>query len=361
VVAAACDAHPDCQAVEFSPLGRDTGNTSVGTLKGSPGRSAPLDLSRSNWTPRAYLLVRQGVQLLPAAAAVWGGAGAGAGEPRGGAEAGSSKAGPVSAAPALGHVPPEQLPPHPHPQLQDSSSGAGLSSGAIAGIALGAAFAVLVASIHAAAIMVRRRRRRRDMERLSMVVLPALDRVRTSGSMDRTALAQSGSSGGAAEVVAVVHSPMAAPLSTPRRRGGQAGPGELAAVVAQDVEAGAVGLAAEGSSSGKEAAQNADSGSSSTSRGKGDCTGGSRACGRSGGSTTPESEQQEPQAAAEHPALSWALEALREGVPQWEDVLLQESDIAFLPGVDGKPISLGKLLLPACCFLLAVLRLPCCS
>lgn len=64
-LAAACDAHPDCQAVVYAPLGRDNLNASQGTLKGTPGnRSASLDLTRANWSPRVQLLVREGVPVI---------------------------------------------------------------------------------------------------------------------------------------------------------------------------------------------------------------------------------------------------------------------------------------------------------
>lgn len=52
-VHAACEALPDCSAIEWSPLGRDGINAPVGTLKGTLGdRSATLDLRRVTWNPR---------------------------------------------------------------------------------------------------------------------------------------------------------------------------------------------------------------------------------------------------------------------------------------------------------------------
>jgi hypothetical protein len=142
-VTAACLARPDCRAVVFAPAGRDGINTSLGTLKGTPGMpEARLLLSQANSNPRTVLLVREGTQLLDGAGVAAAGGPAAAG---------------------------------------------GLSAGAIAGIAVGAAAAGLLA---AAALGAHRRRRRQGQggpggspspKQLGPPLLPIADKRAGSG------------------------------------------------------------------------------------------------------------------------------------------------------------------------------------
>ena len=49
----ACEAHPDCSAIGWNPVGREGMAGSFGSLKGTPGdRLSPLDLRRAAWNPR---------------------------------------------------------------------------------------------------------------------------------------------------------------------------------------------------------------------------------------------------------------------------------------------------------------------
>jgi len=63
-LSAACDAMQECLAIVYFPSGRNEINVAFGTLKGTAGHpwpgAPPLLLSRSNWNPRAVLLVREG-------------------------------------------------------------------------------------------------------------------------------------------------------------------------------------------------------------------------------------------------------------------------------------------------------------
>ncbi|GAB4813933.1 hypothetical protein N2152v2_000979 [Parachlorella kessleri] len=314
-ISAACNAHPDCQAFELSPQGRDAVNVSVGTLKGNPGRKGAIDLNKSNWNPRAYLLVRQGVQVTPA-----------------------------------GPVPGEDLAPGSQ-DSGNSSSGSGLSGGAIAGIVVGASAAALLAA--AAAVAVSRRRRRRAREQHQ-----PLRALRTSSREDSAGgfqLAGRHGPASAEDEPAVLHSPSAGPRSSPRRRVGGSplsagasaaasfltGPSALTGSATLPAPAAAAAAAGAAGGAGKEGGL---PGASAAARRSTVVLGGA-----AGGLSSPSSDKESSYShavtddstagAASVPA--WALEALRSSFPDWESALVSESEIDFLPGPDGKPISLG--------------------
>ncbi|KAL4432604.1 hypothetical protein ABPG77_000541 [Micractinium sp. CCAP 211/92] len=281
---AACDANPSCQAVEFSPLGRDAVNASVGSLKGTPGdRNALLDLRQVAWNPRGVLLVRNGVPLIP----------------------------------------PDAPPDAPSPSKVEGgisiagSSGSGLSGGAIAGIAVGATAAAAAAGA-AAAFVVLQRRRRRDREELASgglqpPLLPTTARssglgASNTGSSEQSAVTSSSKTGNPAgpaspySPYAIVAPPLAGvPPHLPGRPGRSASPVD---------------------------------GSEQQLPGSG---GGSPP--RSSGATSASTAQ----AAGPAPWLApWARQLLSESTAGWEEAVVQESEIMFLRGQDGQPICLGS-------------------
>ncbi|KAL4436791.1 hypothetical protein ABPG75_003930 [Micractinium tetrahymenae] len=289
-LAAACDASPSCQAVEFSPLGRDTVNASLGSLKGTPGdRGATLDLRHITWNPRAVLMVQQGVPLIP------------------------------PDAPPDSPVPPQ--PAASPDRAAGSPPDSGLSAAGIAGIAVGAAAAVVLAAAAAAFVLLQRRRRRRQAEPGVRKPQPPLLPVSTgSASASSAASADKGP--------AVLHSPKASGLSSPRLRGSPrsaaappagvppgasipGGPG-LSAFPITDSERRLLALGASTSSSGTASRLGA-----------------------------PAADPAGPAPAAVPGLAPWALRLLSESAAGWEEAVVQEGEIAFLRGQDGQPICLG--------------------
>jgi len=295
-LAAICDAMLECIAIVYSPLGRNELNASLGTLKGTSGQprpgAPPLLLSHSNWNPRAVLLVREGAYVR------------------------DDEVQPAAALP--GEAP-----------ATASDGSASLSGGAIAGIAIaGAAAGVLVAALTVLAMrrvqrVQRQHGRGQPATAAPNPLLPPVATKRASSGEDCFQLNMPLAHGQLATdgTSAVVQSPAAAALTTPRHRAAPPLPGSsplhpAALAVPTPADAGADPDAAAASSRDGEL-------------------------------------QVAPAVASVSPkahALAWAAELLAQQAPDWEEVVVEEAAIRFLTGPDGSPICLG-----GCAHILSVL------
>lgn len=289
-LAAACDADPSCQAVEFSPAGRDGVNASLGSLKGTPGdRGAPLDLRRVTWNPRAVLLVREGVPLIPPDA-----------PPNGTAPAQPAGSG-VSA----------------------DSGGGGLSGAAIAGIAVGAAAAAVVAAAAAAFVLLQRRRRRHRAEL-------------SAGSLQPPLLPTTTASGGTLRV-SITDSSEESAVASSLKAGNSAGPSSqhsqqsaIAASPLAGVPPHILGSSGRGTPPVTNSTQQLPALPANS----------------SGSRLDPDNDAYSARAstaAGSDPGLApWAVALLSESAAGWEEAVVQESEITFLRGQDRQHICLGE-------------------
>lgn len=291
---AACNAHPLCQMVEYSPLGRDNVNGSMGTLKGTIGnRSTPIDLAKSNWNPRVELLVREEIPLVVDRA----------------------RTGPETAGQTA---------------RQDGSiSSGGLSGGAITGIAVGAAAisstaaGCLIFDLAASAQAGGAREQAVDCAATAQ----GQEGKQRQHHQQHEIVEMSASRGpGETHTAVTVPASPTGSLTTPRRRGAD--------------RALAAGRWGQASPQPPPDAANATTHATAH------------------GSASSPQEQQRLPARLGHVSLTlrevtagpagWAGHA-RSGLgfaaavgSQWEEAIVREEDIAFLQRPDGRPISLGR-------------------